>query len=300
MNAVGLGLFGVAVLALPAPTVTVRRMRSVWAHPGSADDTPPRRDSHHPGRVLARLRARAGPLPVGTISALVGILTAGPAVGLAAAVTAMVCMWLLRSRGVARHRRGELDAMLESLAALTGELRAGGTPEAALWAGVAVASGASAPHSGGDGPSPDRSTRAILETAAATASLGGDASQALRVSAARCQPELGAALRRIAAGWQVSEHSGAPLAGVLDRVEGDLRAGRRHARQLDAQLAGPRATGAMLALLPGLGLLLGVAMGAHPVAVLVGTGAGRLALVLGVGLDAAGVLWTARLLRSAR
>ena len=300
MTALGLGLVGASVLAMPADGATARRLRSisVGARP---DHTPPPGERRRPRWVLVGLRTRARPGPLGAVAAVVGVLAAGPAVGLAAAVTALLVTRLMHGRLAARRQRHEVDAMVEALAALTGELRAGGTPEAALRAGAAVAAGAAVGGAGSHPPPPGGLTRptwAVLDTAAATASLGGDVGAALATAAAECAPGLGGPLRRISAGWQVSERSGAPLGSVLARVEDDLRASRRHARQLDAQLAGPRATGMLLALLPVLGIALGVAMGAHPLGVLVHTGAGQLALVVGVGLDAVGVLWTARLLRA--
>lgn len=297
MTALGLGLVGAAVLAMPANEVAARRLRWMSVRIGPADRTPTG-DRRRPGWVLVGLRTRARPGPLGAVAAVVGALAAGPAVGLAAAVTALLFTRLLHGRIAARRQRDEVDATVEALAALTGELRAGGTPEAALRAGAAVAAGASEPHPPPTGGLTRRPTWAVLDTAAATASLGGDVAAALATAAVECEPGLGGPLRRISAGWQVSERSGAPLGSVLARVEDDLRATRRHARQLDAQLAGPRATGMLLGLLPVLGIGLGVAMGAHPLGVLVDTGAGQLALVGGVCLDAVGVLWTAWLLRA--
>ena len=66
-----------------------------------------------------------------------------------------------------------------------------------------------------------------------------------------------------------------------------------------AQLAGPRATAVLLALLPVFGLAMGNALGADPLAVLVGTPVGRGCLVLGLLLEVAGLLWTARITRRA-
>ena len=103
----------------------------------------------------------------------------------------------------------------------------------------------------------------------------------------------------LAAVWAVSERSGAPAAAVLDRVEEDLRATARQQREVGAQLAGARSTAGLLALLPLLGIGLGAAMGADPLYVLLGTPAGQLALLVGVGLDAAGLLWTSRIVAAA-
>lgn len=103
----------------------------------------------------------------------------------------------------------------------------------------------------------------------------------------------------VAAVWTVSERSGASAAAVLDRIEQDLRTGVRHRQEISAQLAGARSTAALLAVLPLLGIGLGVAMGARPLDVLFATGRGQLALLFGTGLDALGLLWTARIVAAA-
>ncbi|HST66109.1 MAG TPA: type II secretion system F family protein [Mycobacteriales bacterium] len=100
--------------------------------------------------------------------------------------------------------------------------------------------------------------------------------------------------------WAVSERSGAPAAAVLDRVEQDLQAREEQHREIAAQLAGARSTAGMLAILPVLGIGLGAAMGARPLAVLLGEVRGQLALVVGVVLEALGVLWTARIVTGAQ
>lgn len=105
--------------------------------------------------------------------------------------------------------------------------------------------------------------------------------------------------RAIGAVWAVSERSGAPAAAVLDRVEQDLRAREAQHREIAAQLAGARSTAGLLAILPVLGISLGAAMGAHPLSVLLGQPRGQLALVVGVVLEALGVLWTARIVAGA-
>jgi tight adherence protein B len=101
--------------------------------------------------------------------------------------------------------------------------------------------------------------------------------------------------RSVQAVWTVSEHSGAPTAAVLDRVEQDLRARQGQRREIAAALAGARSAGILLAVLPVLGIGLGGAMGAHPLAVLFADPRGQLALVVGAVLEAVGVLWILRI-----
>lgn len=105
--------------------------------------------------------------------------------------------------------------------------------------------------------------------------------------------------RSVAAVWSVSHRSGAPAAAVLDRVEQDLRARQAQRRDVAAALAGARSTGALLAVLPLLGIGLGAGIGARPLAVLLGQPRGQLALVVGVVLEAVGVLWTSRIVAAA-
>jgi tight adherence protein B len=61
---------------------------------------------------------------------------------------------------------------------------------------------------------------------------------------------------------------------------------------VQAGLAGARATAAILAGLPCVGVALGELIGAHPVRFLLGGGAGGWLLVLGVGLIGIGVTWS--------
>jgi tight adherence protein B len=105
--------------------------------------------------------------------------------------------------------------------------------------------------------------------------------------------------RAVLAVWSVSERSGAPAAAVLDRVEQDLRSRHGQRREVAAALAGARSTGTLLAVLPLLGVGLGVGMGARPLTVLLAQPRGQLALVAGVLLEALGVLWTSRIIAAA-
>jgi tight adherence protein B len=105
--------------------------------------------------------------------------------------------------------------------------------------------------------------------------------------------------RSVVAVWSVSQRSGAPAATVLDRIEQDLCARQAQGREVAAALAGARSTGALLAVLPLLGIGLGAGMGARPLTVLLEQPRGQLALVVGVVLEAVGVLWTSRIVAAA-
>lgn len=104
----------------------------------------------------------------------------------------------------------------------------------------------------------------------------------------------------IVAACRLAAEVGAPLAGVLDAIVGTLEAAARAEHERAAALAGPRSTARVLAWLPGIGAVLGMALGADPVGLLLAGGLGAMAPVLGVVLIAVGHRWTARLLARAR
>jgi tight adherence protein B len=176
-------------------------------------------------------------------------------------------------REAARRRA----AVIELCSALGAELRSGATARDALIAA-------------------SRDVPALEYLTAVAAAPHGDVAQALRLSA---ESDGGAGLRRLAACWQVSERSGSGLAPSVSRLAATLRDEEQVRREVAAQLAGPRATAVLLALLPMFGLAMGNALGANPLAVLVGTPLGQGCLVLGLLLEAAGLLWTARITRRA-
>ena len=74
---------------------------------------------------------------------------------------------------------------------------------------------------------------------------------------------------------------------------------RPYDRRCLRQLAGPRATAALLGALPAVGVLLGTGLGAAPLDVLLRTSWGLGCLVLGSLLTIAGVAWTERIARAA-
>lgn len=244
-------LLALGVVLATAPSPAIRRVRTLRP----AQDGP----VAHPRRPAVRIRggvlvpslcgaaamgawSRAGfgvELPV--LPATAGLLAAGTA--------ALV----LSDATSARRRVRVAMVLVESVGALSADLRAGQHPADAL------------------------------------AALGDDARSA---DAVRQHPA-------VAAVWRVSGRSGAPAATVLDRIEQDLRARADQQREVGAQLAGARSTATLLAVLPLLGISLGVAMGARPLEILLGTPTGQVALVVGTGLEALGVFWTSRIVAAA-
>ncbi|MFF8867255.1 type II secretion system F family protein [Streptomyces sp. NPDC015139] len=257
----------------------MRRARLLLAGGGTAASGPP--SWKRALGELRRLSGRFGPewwaLAAGLLLALLGASVI-PVVAGAAGVPVLRRVRLARRAASARERRA--DAVIALCGALAGEVRAGRQPGEALLR--------SARDSGGLGEA-----RAAV---VAAARFGGDVPGSL--AAAARQPGAGG-LRGLAACWRVAVDQGAGLAAGLDRLDAALRAERDQRADLRAQLSGARATAVVLAALPALGLLLGTAMGADPLHVLLHTGAGLGCLVTGAVLEAAGTWWATRIVRGA-
>jgi tight adherence protein B len=183
--------------------------------------------------------------------------------------------------GRSRRQAQERARAVEACAALGAELRAGQAPGAALTVAAALAVGP---------------TGQVLRAAAASADVGGDVPAVLVAGAEGCaSPSL---LRGLAACWSLCASTGSGLAAAVERLEAAERDARDRRRAVQAELAGPRATAALLAVLPLIGLLLAGGLGAQPHRVFA-TPVGAACLVLGIGLDLAGLAWTRRLVRRA-
>lgn len=217
-------------------------------------------------------------LPGGAVLALLGKSWLPLCAGVAAIPLAR--RWLARRDRVRAARLRE-RAVVELCAELAGELRAGSQPDRAMLSAAGPAA-----------RELDDKGAAVL----AAARYGGDVPEALRETARLPGAE---GLLGVAACWQVAVQEGAGLAEGLDRVGRALRAQLDQREELRAQLAGPRSTAQMLALLPAVGLLLGGAMGADPMGVLLHSPAGLVCLAVGALLEWAGLAWVARLMRGA-
>ena len=180
-----------------------------------------------------------------------------------------------RSRAEAARRA----AVMELCRAIVAELRAGSPPAEAL---VRSAHHTDSLLPGGVAPRP------VAPYAVAAARSGLDLVAALHADAS----EPGAAgLRGLAACVQVAGDTGAGLAPAVARVVSTLRAEQEQRDRIAAELAGPRATARLLAVLPLLGLGLGLAIGADPLHVMLGTSWGQVVAVAGIAFDVAGFLW---------
>jgi len=188
-----------------------------------------------------------------------------------AAVRELIAAARRRVGGAAARSRRAGDA-LEVGDALAAELRAGREVREAL----VLAAG----------------EPAVCPQVVAAARMGGDVVAALRAQGERDGVRLWLSL---AACWSVGEGSGAGLARAVDRVVSAARADEEVRREVRAALAAPRATARVLAVLPLVGLALGTALGASPLAWLTGSPAGVLCLLAGLACAAAGVVWTSHL-----
>ncbi|AEW95227.1 MULTISPECIES: type II secretion system F family protein [Streptomycetaceae] len=283
-----------AVLSLRRQEETLRRARLLLA-PGAVPPAGPSSPAAWVRDVLVRARARVERRYRVRLGHELWCLPAGLALGLAgrsplpvvAAVFATPYVGRalrIRRRAAAMERRQR--AVAELCATVAGDLRAGRPPDAAL-ADAVERSRALGPAASGGWVTP------LL----AAARFGGDVAGALR-TASRQPGAQG--LAAVAACWEVAVDGGAGLADGLDRLAAALRAELDQHEDLRAQLAGPRATAVLLALLPALGLGLGWAMGADPFGVLLRTPPGLGCLAVGGALEWAGLAWTARIVRAAQ
>ncbi len=156
---------------------------------------------------------------------------------------------------------------------MIGELRVGAHPSAAAAVAAAEVEGVAG--------------RAFA-VSAARSRLGGSVESGLRAPGTIIAAELG----RVADVWQVADRHGVALAELLAAARSDLSGRIRFRARTAAALAGARASAAVLSGLPLLGIALGQLMGAAPLRILLGGGAGTFLLPLGTALICVGLLWT--------
>ncbi len=266
----GAALAAVAVAAAAGaslPSGGQARLERLHASPGTTARRPADR------RPMA-----AGPATVAVLALSIGFLATGSvAPGLVVgAAAALGSRWWSRRRRrqAAADRRGDL---VELCLALASELRSGAPPREALAAAV-------------DG------LPAFSELGVAARSPVSDVAAAMTGAAA---VPGGAGLAYVAACWRVAERNGIGLAPSVARLAEGLRDDEQVRREVAAQLAGPRATAVLLALLPGLGLMTGSSLGGDPVGLLTGTPVGLALCIAGGALEWAGVAWMTRITRRA-
>jgi tight adherence protein B len=231
-----------------------------------------------PADVAAALARMPATLVVAVVVGAVvsALAVAGLAAGLRSLLLCEAAVIGVRSvasrarRRTAEHRDEQWQEACEILAT---ELRAGRSAEQALITAAAACDD--------------------LQRAVRALHLGGDLVASLR------QIVDAPAAVGLASAWATAHASGAGLAGVVERVTDELTAQLELRREIDSQLAAPRATARLLALLPLGGMALGMFLGVDPLRMLLDTTVGLCCLVIGSVLALAGVVWVDRLARSA-
>jgi tight adherence protein B len=217
-------------------------------------------------------------------AAMAGVALGGLVRSPAPVVLMPLAVWALlrirRERALARMAAARRRAVAELCGVLAGELRAGRAPAQALsWAAA-------------DCGDEDFGARLAATLTVDSAQVPAALDELARLPGA-------GDMRQVAACWRVSEGAGTGLARALGRLAAALRAEEARRAEIVAELAGPRATARLLAALPLFGLLLGSAMGADPLQVLLRTPYGLACLAGGIGLAACGLAWTERIARQA-
>ncbi len=185
------------------------------------------------------------------------------------------------ARSVRAYRRGRAariarDEVATACRLLASQLRAGSVPARAL----AVAA----------------DDCGVLRPAARVRALGGEVPEVWRVQSAR--PGYGGLLA-LARAWEVASVTGASLTVALDDVALSLATDKATDGLVAGELAAPKATGKVMAVLPLCGVGLGYLLGGDPIGWLTAGPMGWACLVTGIGLAAAGVAWLEALARTA-
>jgi tight adherence protein B len=201
-----------------------------------------------------------------------------PTTVLAAAVLASTAALRYRRRRRSRRRIDESRTLQTAIDVLVGELRVGAHPVRAFDVAATETRG----------PVAD-----CCRAVAARARLGADVAAGLRSAAERSV--LPAQWERVAVCWRLAGEHGLAMSTLMRTAQRDIAERHRFSDRVSASMAGARATAVILAGLPLLSVLLGQAIGARPVAFLLGGHVGGWLLVVGVTLACAGLLWADRI-----
>ncbi|MGL6236987.1 MAG: type II secretion system F family protein [Segniliparus sp.] len=218
------------------------------------------------------------------------LLLVRPGLGVAVLLVSASARAAWRARRARVREREHAAAVQAALMAVVDELRVGAHPAHAFAA--AAAECASTADSGAN------EAAQTMREVAARARLGGDVGEGLRRrarAARRAGLGAGGALwERLASCWELSHREGVPMAQVLGALRADVVEQIRFGERTDAALAGARSTAKILSALPALCVLLGQAIGAQPLRVLL-SGSGSLLLAAGCGFVCAGAAWSRRI-----
>lgn len=228
--------------------------------------------------LLPRGRGRLNLMPFAATScAALSLLMPGTAI---LAIGLLVATLLARRRLGLRRRASieEVSTLQDALDVLVGELRIGAHPVAAIGIAAKESQGRVAQS---------------LSSVAARAALGADVAAGLRAEAQRSSSP--GHWERLAVCWHLAQTHGLAIATLMQAAQRDIVERERFHGRVEAGMAGARATAAILAGLPLLGVLLGQSIGADPLKFLFSGGAGGWLLVVGSGLTCCGLLWSDRI-----
>lgn len=258
----------VAALMLSAALVVwpaSPRRRLTWAAPARRrSPTSVRRVGHLIGCAGVALLPMTGLMTVPTV--------------LAVAVLGVTVSLRYRRRGHSRCALDEELALQTALDVLVGELRVGAHPVRAF--------SIAAEETGGP-------VGAGMRAVAVRATLGADVATGLRAAAR--SSTLPAHWERLAVCWQLANEHGLAIAALMRAAQRDIAERQRFSARVRSGMAGARATAAILAGLPVLGVVLGQLIGARPLSFLLNGHAGGWLLVVGLTLACGGLLWCDRI-----
>ena len=231
-----------------------------------------------------RARRRLSPLAPHWFARLAGCVAVGAAVLLP--LTTVLALVVVGATGCVRYRRrcqsrratDEERTLQTALDVLVGELRVGSHPVRAF----SVAADET-----------DGTVGVSLRAVAARARLGADVTAGLRAEAR--SSALPTHWDRLAVCWQLASDQGLAIATLMRAAQRDIAERQRFSARVVSGMAGARATAAILAGLPVLGVLLGQLIGARPLTFLLSGHAGGWLLVVGSTLTCGGLLWSDRI-----
>jgi len=259
--------------------------------PSAVSRRPLRRAPKGGSRIAGERRHTTNTALLVMASAAVGLLgvVAGPAALLAAAAVIGTGAVLVRRAVADRRRRTALIDILAGLRMFARELRACAEPA------IAARNAGSAAR--GDGVivlvaladltrSEDRSVPVpAADSTGIAESFSAEAAPTEQVSA------------RLRSGWLLTRRHGVAFTPLIDALTADLAEQIAADSARSGEVAGPRMSGFVMALLPLLGLALGAGMGADPVHVLLASTLGNILMLIGISLTCAGLLWSDRIVR---
>ncbi|OBA58804.1 hypothetical protein A5647_20425 [Mycobacterium sp. 1100029.7] len=233
-----------------------------------------------PAPRRAAVRRGTGWLVAGAAAALVAVLPVTAV--LAAVVVAATAGLRYRRRVEIRRGQHEGRTLEAALDVVVGELRVGSHPVRAFSAAADETAGPVA---------------VSLRAVAARARLGADVTAGLRAAArSSARP---AHWQRLAVCWQLASEHGLAIATLMRTAQRDIVESQRFSDRVSSAMAGARATAAILAGLPVLGVGMGQLIGADPLRFLLSGHAGGWLLVIGSTLACVGLLWSDRIIQRA-